>query len=342
MSKGQNGYLWAVGGKIGLSKVIDDVSVYNIEKDRWYSSSEGDLKPMPYAVQGAAYTLYEGKIFCFGGKTGTRSGWSKRVQVYEIKKDKWLQLDPLTEARSKLGKFYPVVDDRYVFIFGGDCTKGRYSRVKWNWRFDLKKGVWDFDVANAPRALSFPVCSYHKGWLYYTSGNTGKLPFNIYRGGVNQRYNPKTDKWEVLKPCPIPITDGGGDKWKDELHLVGGWNANPIYYNRFRGRYKGKVKKFHLVYNYETGDWREEEKLPGSLHHGGVRASKDYLWHYLGTRDEEVKLKGKLTRYTNKKIYKNQHTNKIFRWDGSKWEEKSPAPVRKMNFGCIYSKIGPS
>ncbi|GAG69610.1 unnamed protein product, partial [marine sediment metagenome] len=38
----------------------------------------------------------------------------------------------------------------------------------------------------------------------------------------------------------------------------------------------------------------------------------------------------------------NPHSNKIFRWDGKNWTELKEAPVRKMNFGTIYTTIGPN
>jgi hypothetical protein len=59
-------------------------------------------------------------------------------------------------ARSKLGKFYPVVDGRYVFLFGGDDAGGRFHRVNWNWRYDLEAGSWNTGVADAPFSQSFP------------------------------------------------------------------------------------------------------------------------------------------------------------------------------------------
>lgn len=342
MKIGSGHFLWAVGGKYEFASAVDDVTVYNIEEDRWYSSVEGALKPMPHGVQGAGWTIYKDKIYSFGGKTRYHSGCSKYVQVYDIASNTWSLLSDMPEARSKLGKFYPVFDNRYVFLFGGDCIKGHYHRVNWNWKFDLEKGVWDLDVADAPLTQSFPLPTYHKGWLYYSTGNTSNGAFNNYPGSVNQRYNPKQDVWEVLTPSPIPITDGEGDKWRGELHFLGGWNPNPRYYNRFKPFYKGKVGRQHVVYNYDTDTWRLEPQLPGSWHHGGAKAAAGFLWRYLGTIDEEMPRKTRLLRYVgSSELKKAQHTNKIFRWDGKKWEERTPAPVRKMNFGCIYSRLGP-
>ena len=323
-------FLWAIGGKIEDEYTVGDVTVYNINEDRWYSSINGDLAPMPHSVQGAGWILYHGRIYCFGGKTEASSGCSAFVQMYDIATDKWTVLEEMPAARSKLGKFYPVFEDRYVFLFGGDNVEGRFHRVSWNWRYDLKTDSWDTGPADAPFSQSFPFPTYYDGWLYYTTGNTQcKGPQNNYPGALNQRYNPHTDEWQIVAPCPHPVTDGSGDIWRDELHFVGGWNTNHAFYNKDCNYYAGPVKKLHAIYNYHANAWRYGPKLPDHWHHGGTRSDGEYLWHYLGTIDE---IAGNGV---------DQHTNRIFRWDGKTWTEMTPAPIKKMNFGTIFSTLGP-
>lgn len=324
-------FLWAIGGKIENRHTVADTTVYNIGTDEWYSSENGQLSPMPHAVQGAGWTFYENKIYCFGGKTEPHSGCADYLQVYDIKKDKWELFNNLPKPRSKLGKYYPVVKNRYIYLFGGDDESGPFTRVNWNWKYDLKNSTWDTGTADAPFTQSFPLPSYHNGLLYYSTGNTGNNPEqNTYEGALNQCYHPEEDRWEVMAPCPIPTTDGSGDKWRNELHFIGGWNTNEVFYNPNTKNYKGPVKKQHLVYNYDLDEWRFESELPGNWHHGGTRGSKKYLWRFLGTIDEYIDIRKR-----------NPHSNKIFRWDGVNWTEMKEAPVRKMNFGTIYTTIGP-
>lgn|GEM_PF-5099477 len=323
-------FIWAIGGKIEDETTVGDTTVYSVEEDRWYSSLNGDLEPMPLSVQGAGWTLFKEKIYCFGGKTEPHRGPSAHVQVYDIKADEWEFLEEMPAPRSKLGKYYPVVEDRYVYLFGGDEERGRFHRVSWNWRYDLKKDCWDTGVADAPFSQSFPLPSYHEGWLYYSTGNTqSRGGQNNYPGALNQRYDPGADEWQVIAPCPHPVTDGSGDKWRGELHFLGGWNTNESFYREGCPNYVGPVKKHHVAFNYETNSWRYEASLPGHWHHGGTRAGKNYLWRYLGTIDEEA---GEGA---------DQHTNKIFRWDGAEWKGKTPAPVKKMNFSTVLSAVGP-
>ena len=329
MSKGK--YLWTIGGKVENNYTLGDTTVYDITNNEWYSSENEQLEPMPHPVQGAGWTLFENKIFCFGGKTKPHSGCCDYVQVYDISADAWELYNPLPEPRSKLGKFYPEVDKRFIYLFGGDNAQGPFSRVNWNWRYDLVEDSWDRDVADAPFSQSFPLPSSHKGWLYFSTGNTGNEPEqNQYLGALNQRYNPKSDEWEVMEACPIPSTDGSGDKWQGELHYIGGWNTNEDFYNPTKDIYKGPIKKLHLIYNYDSDTWRFGPLLPGHWHHGGTRASKNFLWRFLGTIDEDIDIRSR-----------NPHSNKIFRWNGEHWTEMNPAPVRKMNFGTIYTTIGP-
>ncbi len=329
MNEGE--FLWAIGGKLENKYCVGDVTVYNIDKDKWYSSENGELTPMPINVQGAGWTFFENKIFCFGGKTKPHSGCCDHVQVYDIQEDSWELYEKMPEPRSKLGKYYPVIVNRYIFLFGGDNIKGPYNRVNWNWKYDLLKDTWKTEVKDAPFSQSFPLPSYHGGWLYFTTGNTQTIgEQNTYEGALNQRYNPKTDEWEVMKPCPIPTTDGSGDKYFDELHIIGGWNTNESFYNPRSGTYKGPVKKQHLIYNYDMDTWRFEIELPGHWHHGGSRASRASFWRFLGTIDEDINIRSP-----------NPHSNRIFRWEDKDWVEMKESPVRKMNFGTIYTNTGP-
>ncbi|MFO7918772.1 MAG: hypothetical protein R6V13_11920 [Anaerolineae bacterium] len=327
----QGRFLWAIGGKIEDSHTVRDTTVYSIDEDRWYSSVRGELAPMPYGVQGAGWTLHEGVIYCFGGKTEAHSGCVPYVQVYDIADDQWTVLPAMPAARSKLSKFYPVYEERYVFLFGGDDAEGRFHRVSWNWRYDLEEGTWDTDVADAPYSQSFSCPSLHGGWLYYATGNTQcKGPQNDYPGGLNQRYHPETDTWQVVAPCPHPVTDGSGDVWRGELHFLGGWNVNTEFYHEDAPHYRGPVKRLHAIYNYQSNAWRYAPLLPGHWHHGGARSDGEYLWRYLGTIDEAAGED------------EDQHTNRIYRWDGETWTEMTPAPVRKMNFGTVFTTLGPT
>ena len=319
-------FLWAVGGFPNDAPCTDEVSVYNIDEDRWYTSLDGDVAPMPHPVRAAGWTSWEDKFFCFGGKQGGDENCVPYVQVYDVLEDEWTLREEMPAPRSKLGKYYPVVDDRYVYLFGGDDIGGRFSRVNWNWRYDLANDEWDTDVADAPFSQSFPLPTIHDGWLYYLTGNTGSRKLNTYPGAISQRYNPETDEWQVVTPCPFPVTDGDGDKWRGEMHFVGGWNTNPDFYNEDKTNYRGPIERQHFVYDYETNTWRFESPLPGRWHHGGLRGGEEYLWRYLGIIDEEKH---------------RRMTDRIFRWDGERWEEMTPAPLAKMNFGTIHTTVGP-
>lgn len=322
-------YLWAVGGSTNEDEyATDDVTVYNVDEDRWYSSGDGEVTPMPHGVRAAGWTYHDGKIFSFGGKARPDPNSEDHVQVYDIATDSWTVRDPMPEPRSKLGKFYPVIDDRYVFLFGGDDVGGMFNRVSWNWRYDIETDTWDTSVSDAPFTQSFPFPTYHDGWLYYLTGNTQrKGTQNNYPGALNQRYNPETDEWQVVTPAPIPVTDGEGDVFEGEFHFVGGWNTNEEWYNDEMDHYAGPVRRQHVVYNYESNAWRFEDELPYHWHHGGARSTEEYFWRYLGDIDEEEH---------------RRCSDRIFRWDGQSWEEMTPAPIAKWNFGPIYTTIGPS
>jgi hypothetical protein len=118
MIKGE--FLWAIGGKVENKRVVGDTSVYSIKSNEWYSSENEQLAPMIHPVQGAGWTYLEDKIYCFGGKIKSHSGCCDYIQVYHITEDSWELYDPMPEPPSKQGKFYPVIDNHYVYLFGGD------------------------------------------------------------------------------------------------------------------------------------------------------------------------------------------------------------------------------
>jgi hypothetical protein len=126
-----------------------------------------------------------------------------------------------------------------------------------------------------------------------------------------------------------PVTDGSGARFGDELHFLGGWNTNRAFYHEDAAHYRGHVNRLHAVYDYATNAWRYEDRLPGHWHHGGTRAADGALWHYLRTIDWEERTGA------------DQHTDRIFRWDGTEWTERTRAPVRKMNFSTVHTAIGP-
>lgn len=321
-------YLWAVGGSTnGDEYATAEVTVYSVGEDTWYSSADGDLEPMPKAVRAAGWTLHDGTIFCFGGKHSEEEHSVADVQVYDIRADEWSRRGEMPKRRSKLGKSYPVVDGRYVYLFGGDTVEGRFNRVGWNWCYDLETDSWETDVADAPFTQSFPFPTLHDGWLYYSTGNTKRTgPQNNYPGALNQRYHPGTDEWQVVAPTPHPVTDGEGDQFRGEFHFLGGWNTNTAFYNEDREFYRGEVERQHVVYEYESNSWRYEELLPWGWHHGGARATEGYLWRYMGDIDEEDH---------------RRCSDRVFRWDGGDWEEMTPAPVAKWNFGPVYTTVAP-
>ena len=102
-----SGFLWAIGGKVENKYTVAATTVYDISANKWYSSEKGDLAAIPHPVQGAGWTHFENKIFCFGGKTDPHAGCCDYVQVYSIEENKWELYKPMPEARSKLGKYYP-------------------------------------------------------------------------------------------------------------------------------------------------------------------------------------------------------------------------------------------
>ena len=153
-------FLWAIGGKVENKYTVGDTTVYNINRNRWYSSESGELAPMIHPVQGAGWTFFDNKIFCFGGKTKPHSGCSDYVQVYKIEEDVWELYNRMPEPRSKLGKFYPVIENRFMYLFGGDNAQGRFNRVNWNWIVPLKSEGKDFLSADVDENV----------WLYGTLG----------------------------------------------------------------------------------------------------------------------------------------------------------------------------
>lgn len=65
-----------------------DVDIYDISANTWSNK----YNVMPYGTSAFSSTALNGKIYCFGGSDTTR------VQVYDIKNDKWIVFGHMAKA----------------------------------------------------------------------------------------------------------------------------------------------------------------------------------------------------------------------------------------------------
>ena len=101
---------YTVDGR-GGETTLNDVSVYEPERHRWYRGTD-----MPVAVHDAVVGLYRDRyVYVIGG--GSQKDAVANVQVYDIAKDKWQQATPLP-GTPVFGHAGGIVDDTIVFVDG--------------------------------------------------------------------------------------------------------------------------------------------------------------------------------------------------------------------------------
>ena len=105
---------YAFGGRTGYGPTYADVYAYNASTDSWTSNAD-----MLFSVMGEGHTVYEGKIWVFGGTHGYSESNrvnTKMVQIYDPAANTWTQG---ADMPSLLSLVQAVTFGDSIWVFGG-------------------------------------------------------------------------------------------------------------------------------------------------------------------------------------------------------------------------------
>ena len=188
---GFNGYVYRD------SCYLRDFWRYNPMTNEWSRLADfpntNTIRPVTYTVGDCIYVTY-----------GSGPGFSREVNIYDIKTDTWSQL-PYNSKRawSGHGKVGATCQGRQ-FIGGGFNTR---NIDQW-YEMDLEHDTWTkrTDIPHGARTLA--TCTANSRYVYVMGGRYwgGDLTTGHLYGDI-LRYSPETDSWEACGTMPFGETE---------------------------------------------------------------------------------------------------------------------------------------
>jgi len=160
--------IFVIGGRLSTSgpcsggPYVGTVEKYDIDTNTWTT-----VAPLPNPRSDLAAVAHGGKIFVFGGGTGTPSAPSvtNEVDMYDPQTNTWTTLAPMPTARASLVAGH---SGNLVFAMGG--TNGA-SALNVNEVYDISGNSWSTNIP-MPTARQEAGVHSHGGRVYVVGGST--------------------------------------------------------------------------------------------------------------------------------------------------------------------------
>ncbi|MHC4204132.1 MAG: kelch repeat-containing protein [Planctomycetota bacterium] len=208
-----DGRIYVVGGGKTASSRVD---VYDPATDTW--SRTADM-PTPRMI--LARVAWDGKIYAFGGLTGTLGSSAPTVrvtEVYDPKTDTWTETAPM--LRGVWGHSANVVDDK-IYVVGGAANRDAIQILQ---VYDPQADVWTNATpipVNTRGLATSVVC----GKIYAVGGwyNSGQRPYSD-----TWVYDPTIDTWTETAPLPDFRAAFSTSTVRGKIYAIGG---TPVPHN---------------------------------------------------------------------------------------------------------------
>jgi hypothetical protein len=160
----------STGGPCSGGPYLTTVERYDIDTDTW--SAVGAVAPLLNGRSDLAAVAHGGKIYVFGGCTGTASApsVSNEVDIYDPQTNTWTigSMSMLTGRASLVAGH----SGDQVFAIGG--TNGS-STLNVNEVYDIPSNTWSTNTATMTTAPQEAGVSSHGGRIYVVGGSTGSF-----------------------------------------------------------------------------------------------------------------------------------------------------------------------
>ena len=260
-----NNLIYVVSGVAQSGQTVGTLEVYDPNADNWQR-----LEDLPQAVWRSSAAVYNGRLYVFGGYTGTSFPFNpvRSAYSYDPASDTWSALADMPSARGACAA--ETLGDN-IYILGGASDQALNSVLVYdpendNWttgpsmsarRSGVSATVLDnkiyafggyelgnsgvvskssaevFDGSNWSSIASMPLADL---------GQTASVLENkIYLfGGTNNavEYDPATDDWSDLTDMPTPVSFGGSATIGNAIHVIGG---GPTNLNRVDGVNQNRI-----------------------------------------------------------------------------------------------------
>jgi N-acetylneuraminic acid mutarotase len=249
--------IYVIGGLDKSGNVLDTVEVYNIKNDSWKT-----VAPLPQPLHHTTASNFDGKIYVIGGfPTPIASNWipSNKLFIYDPVEDKWSEGKSMPTARGSTAA---------NFVNGTLYVTGGYGLSK----------VLDVNEAYNPllnewtSKSSMPTPRHHAGSavvddkVFVIGGRILDLAPSV-NININERYDPKEDKWITLEPMPSNRSGIGATSIN---------NTTTIY--TFGGENLSKTFNNNEKYDVKSNKWESQEPLPTARHGLAVVSVNDKIY----------------------------------------------------------------
>ena len=252
-----NGQIYAIGGVIDPPSWVQCTNAnekYNPATNTWVFKAS-----MPTSRASFAIAVYNNKIYCIGGTTGTQSGQymaSSVNEVYDPVTDTWETKAAMPTPR--VGVTASVVDGK-IYLIGGDSNVNE---------------VYDPATDSWTNKASIPVKpSLRLIWSCTSAVLDGKIhvfgafPFS----SSHQVYDPKTDSWSVDAPIiqGYYLAVACSTSLPKQIHLFGvdstWWDLGPPNFTS-------------ISYDLAKDNWRVCSEMPTPRVNVGIAVVDDLVY----------------------------------------------------------------
>lgn len=194
--------LVVVGGLRGVTTVSDQVSIYDIRRDRWTRGPKLSVGGRHHAAAAAV----GGRLYLTGGASSA-TDWTPRADLLSFAPaDGWRTETDMPEGRQ--GHAMVSIDDR-LYVVGG---VGETDRTL---IYDVSRARWTFG-APLPEGRDHIRAVVWDGRIWALGGRDGEPTRRV------DIYDPLQDEWTSGPPLPEPMSAMAVGVLRDELFVVGG------------------------------------------------------------------------------------------------------------------------
>lgn len=258
-----DGKFYAIGGK-NSSGHLNTLLMYDPVTNNW---SQGMNLPGP-AVENAAVTGLNGKLYAFGGSTAPFSGAVSSAAVYDPASGNWT---PLTDMPTPRGGATAQALNGVIYVVGGMSDEGASLNVVE--AYNPATNTWQ-TAPSLTYVRDNPGSAVLDGKLYVFGGRNREANGTTIQGTMKtvEMFNPATNAWAEMTPMPTGRRAMSVGVINGKAQVVGG----ELNENATSGVFEQNEE-----YDPITNTWRPLTNVP-TPKHGAAAATINNTLYIMG------------------------------------------------------------
>ena len=235
--------IYVIGGLDSSGRVLNTVEVYNIDNSSWKS-----VAPLPQPLHHTAASSFNNKIYVVGGYSTSIANWvpSDKLFIYDPPLDKWVEGKYMPTARGAMTANFV---DGIMFVIGG---YGSSKILDINEAYNPLTNDWEFNKTLMPTPRHHAASTVVDDKLFIIGGRIVGL-YPIVNSNLNERYDPKEDKWRTLESMPFKRSGISSASINGSIYVFGGEDVIKTFNNNEK-------------YDVKSNKWISLEPLPTARH----------------------------------------------------------------------------